>query len=360
MSRQLPQQPRPLLTDGKRPKRRGIPITTIVGFTFMGGLIFSILGIGALQIFPEIGDAIRIAVGLPITAPPAPDTTGIQLTAQVLSLTQTALAGNPPNSTIPTATPYLPDTQAPLPTYTPLPSLPTYTPLPPLPTYTPLAPLPTYTPYPTADSGSGLPTIAAATQTTEPNLIFQDTFDNAIDTGHWQTFGTWIIGKDGSNGYPLLFEDYKPKSSKSSVTAFSHYYDNNWYYRGGMIFPGTSQMNNIAIEFDRNGRTLIEVLLSYEDEFNYKEINMVDGHLDFEFVSDGKTTTIPQSFSTFSNGSGINLCRIEIRGNALAIYVNGELVYDVRDLPEKVNGVVGIGVSNKGFVFDNFKIYQLP
>jgi hypothetical protein len=262
----------------------------------------------------------------------------------VIGLTQTALAQNLSNPALPSATPY--------PSYTPLTSLSTYTPYPTytfLPTYTLL---PTYTPYPPPGETTVFQPIAPPSLTPEPNLIFLDTFDNAIDPSYWQQFGTWAI----SNGYPLLVQEQKYKSGDSSV----------FNGHGGLLFLGTSQMDNIAMEFDTGADVSIDILLSYQNEHNYKKVSIYCSYYgnstfnSFTFVSNDNAITIPQSSVTFDGEYPVNHIRIEIRGSSLSVYVNSDLKYDFRDLPEKVNGTFGIVTQDKKLVFDNFKIYKLP
>lgn len=367
MSRQLPNRQVPLLQDGENryivPKRRRISLTTILGFTFMLGLICSILLVGVLLVFPEAVSYLRAMAGLPVSTQQASpiDAGNIELTVQaVIGMTQTVLPNNSIGSTtVFTATPY--------PTYTPLQPLPTYTFPAALPTYTPYPTYtiyPTYTPYPSPEPGIGIPLLATATSTIRANLIFEDNFDAVIDTGRWQLFGSWIIGKDDSNGYPLLFEPYKPNND-NNWNAF--HYGNSNRTAGGLLFPGASQMDDIALEFDKNHRHGMAIFLSYQDELNYKLISIspsitsrLVGSMGFMFVSNGELTTIPQSSVEIPFKGDIDHFRIEIRRNALTVYANSDLLYDVRDLPANVTGIVGFATEYKDFVFDDFKIYQLP
>jgi serine/threonine protein kinase len=230
-------------------------------------------------------------------------------------------------------------------------------------TWTPMAvdtstPYPTYTQLPTYTQQPVLPVIQTATFTLEPNLLFSDNFDNEINPAYWQRFGTWMV----VNGMPVLVEGYK-SDNKYPVSAF------NWGIasQGGLLFPATANLDNIAIEFDLGKRTtanMFLVLLAYKDEYNFKKF-LVDNSSNssyfdqFAFCTNGNCKNIPQSLAEFSSVSQ-NHIRIEIRGNSLSVYMNKKLVYDYKDLPETVSGEFGLGVSSGTPEFDNFKIYQLP
>jgi hypothetical protein len=191
-----------------------------------------------------------------------------------------------------------------------------------------------------------VPMIPTPAGTPELNLLFSDNFDTEINPAYWQTFGTWMYSKDK----PVLLSAYKPGTK----------YDGNAFggYSSGLVFPGTANLDNIAIEFDIAYGQKLEVLLAYKDEYNFKGfyIDNYRGNLDsFVFYADGKKQAIPQSQVGFS--AGTTHVRIEIRGTSLAVYMNGQVTYDFKYLPESEAGAFGFASSE---CIDNFKIYQLP
>jgi len=228
-------------------------------------------------------------------------------------------------------------------------SAPTSTPLPtstPVPTSTLQS---TYTPYPTYTQAV-IPIIPTSTNAPESNLIFEDNFDNGINTEYWQVFGSWMI----SDGNPVVVERYK-SDKKFINSAFDG--------KGGLIFPGTAQMDNIAIEFDfaETGYPSMDVLLSCVDEYNYKRI-YIEGSVNldssFSFFSNGNGMTIPESFFNFSKNNP-NHTRIEIKGNSLNLYMNQKKIYDFKNLPDVVTGPIGFVMYFGSPGLLNFKVYQL-
>lgn len=206
---------------------------------------------------------------------------------------------------------------------------------------------PTYTPYPTYTQ-SIIPVISTQTKTPEPNLIFEDNFDNGINSQYWQSYGLWSV----SNGVPVVVEKFNSES-KYNQSAFA--------YMGGLVFPGTEQLDNIAIEFNIFNGNGVYFLLSVRDEYNFKRFYLTDTSVaNLEFVSNGSIIYIPDSYIDFSKNSPTHV-RVEIRGNSLVLYVNQKKVYDFMNLPEPVTGNIGIASQGGASgIWDNFKIYQLP
>lgn len=345
MSQRISSQHQPPLL-GNRSPRKTIPLIGVLILVLLAGLLCAILGVVAALLFPR---EIRVAIGLPEATMGLPSqqsvtnsatpflkqpAINIELTEKALGLTQTAIVNNattPKQPPIALATPY--------------------------PTYTAM---PTYTPYPNRI----VPTINnTPTATLEPNLLYFDNFDNEINPKYWQQFGKWMV----ANGVPVIVEAYKP-GDKFKYSAFA--------LSGGLIFPSASQLDNIVIEFDWMDPDYIHnsklyILLSYKDEYNYKSVEVnLDYHANslypsiyelsgFYFVANEKRIEIPQSRKDFLPTNSYHF-RIGIRGNSLIINVNGQTLYNFKNLPEPITGAIGFATLMGKNSIDNFKIYQLP
>jgi hypothetical protein len=295
MSRQLPQSNIPLLPDNEQPSRKPRITLPVIFIAVMGLLACSIFALVATLLFKDSTPAMIIA----------PTSGQIAIDSTLTSTPQTQVE----NIAIASQTPY-----------------------------------PTYTPLPTYTLGI-IPIIPTSTSTVEPNLIFEDNFDNGIDATHWQTFGTWAV----ANGAPVAVERYA-SDNKFNYGAFSS--------RSGLIFPGTAQLDNIAVEFDVD--LYLHFILAFKDEYNYKSFYISQAQLDFfRFISNGNIIGIPQSHTEFTSNKPTHV-RVEIKGNSLTVYINQKIEYDFQNLPEPVSGAIGFSVGHNQPAFDNFKIYQLP
>lgn len=219
------------------------------------------------------------------------------------------------------------------------------------PTFTPESPVnvppaepPTNTPSPT----DALPTIAPATPTTAANLIFEDTFDFGINKNNWLRFGTWII----SNGQPVFVQDYTSE----------------FRYGGALILPGTSTLNNIAVEFDFPlSESSFAIIFGYQADDNFKAIKLSQRTKNYTsmdigpliFYKNDTSITIPES-NVFFIADSINRLRIELKDFSLSMFINGKLVYDFQSLPDSVSGGIGFATGQTTPQVDNFSIYQLP
>jgi hypothetical protein len=322
MSKQLPQRSVPLLTgnNSSKPRKPSMPLAGVLILSLLGGLLCAILGIGVAFLFPT---EIRAALGFPvptnaIISQQPGNEIDIASTMQALALTQTAIANNVGGDQQPPAS----SGSTPYPTYTPM---------------------PTYTPF-------SLPSIEAPTNTPEPgNLLFSDTFDNEINPAYWQQFGKWMI----SNGVPIVVEAYY----SDSVSVLNG--------MGSLLFPGTAQLDNIAIEFDLVSYQDLYILFSYKDGLNYKRIRICTSCSrrtmgEFYFHTNETSIAIPQSEVSMAGEKVPTHIRIEIRGNSLVLYVNERLKYNFKDLPDSMTGTIGFAVSSRDPAIDDFKIYQLP
>jgi archaellin len=229
----------------------------------------------------------------------------------------------------------------------------TNAPEPPTATSAPEPPTATNAPEPATVTSAPalLPVADTPTNTSIPNMLFSDDFNNGIKAD-WKQFGTWMV----TNGQPVVVQN-----SQSDIV------NSPFRGTGGLILPGTAQLDNFAVELDYTDdcRNYYDFyfILSFKDEKNYKSIAFVCNNnqiSSFNFVRDGQNLSIPESNQRYSSKSPMNHLRLEVRTTILKLFINDKLIYNFINLPDSVAGTVGLATYSQSPIFDNFEIFQLP
>lgn len=199
----------------------------------------------------------------------------------------------------------------------------------------------TATPIPTQEQPSPTPTLTPSPTTIPETVLYQANWSTGAD--NWKTSGQWkwisngSLGSDGTsqNGGYTIIAPYKPTSSDYAIEAVIQYNNGSYNTTFGLVARSTSGQDGYAGTVDAGSN------------------DVYIAHMSEDSLSDSL------SKQDYNVDSSQHTYRLEVKGNSITFFIDGQQISQVTDNRYTSAGQVGIRARNADLNVLSFKVVAL-